>query len=115
MTNLTIVSVATAYGNVVTGETLILVFNEGIDMCAHMDDTLTNPKQYCITESRSATTLSIRTGKFDIRVLLTMFDSFAAVETRLPSWEEVQNCKNLVMPSNSPWHPHDVQEYGKLD
>jgi hypothetical protein len=66
--------------------------------------------------------LSISTGNLeiydpidDVRVPLTMFGSFAAVETRLPSWEEVENCKKLVMSSDSPWHPRDVQEYGKLD
>jgi hypothetical protein len=45
MTNLPIVSAATAYDNVVTGKTLILVFNEGIDMRHHMDDTLINLNQ----------------------------------------------------------------------
>jgi Reverse transcriptase (RNA-dependent DNA polymerase) len=115
LTNVPIVSAATAYDDPKTGETIILVFNEGVWLGDRMQNTLLNPNQARITGVQICDdpfdphrSLGIFDPVTDISVPLDMFGSFAGVETRLPSPQEVNECRKLPLSSNQQWDPQST-------
>lgn len=111
--NIMIVSAATAWTSQATGETYILIFNEGLWMGDTMNHSLINPNQlrsFGVTVQDnpfSTSPLYISTEDF----VLPLYTSGTNViaDTRTPTSEELQICTHVTLSSPHPWDPHSVR------
>ena len=109
-----IVTAATAWQSPVTGEVFILVFNEGLWMADHMENTLLNPNQlrhYGTTVQDNpydATPLGIVSPEQDLAVPFQTKGTTILAETFSPSEEQLQTCRHIELSSPHPWNPQKV-------
>ena len=112
-----IVSGATAWDDPVTGQTYILVINEGLYYGNKMDHSLINPNQIrnygiplwdnAYDKSRNGE-LSIELDD-NIKVQMKTQGTKILFESRAPTKEELQGCPKIQLTSKKEWNPHKVQ------
>ena len=114
VTNIPIVTAATAWQSPSTGQIYILVFNEALWMGESMESTLINPNQlrHFGTEVQDNPTsklpLSIITEDTEFSMNLSMAGTIVYADTFTPSATELQTCPHIQLTSPSPWDPHTV-------
>jgi hypothetical protein len=100
-----IVQAGTAYDNIDTGETFILVFNEAIWMGDKMDHTLVNPNQlrsFGITVQDNAFSDAptyVSTEGKEFYFPLDFYGAILSAPTRTPTEHELQTCTHVVLSS----------------
>ena len=114
VSNVPIVSAATAWQSSFTGETYILVFNEALWMGDSMDTSLINPNQlrHFGTQVQdnpvSDLPLSIITEDNEFSMELRMSGTIIYADTHTPSDNELRTCKHIHLSSPHQWNPHNV-------
>ena len=110
-----IVSAATAWTSPRTTETYILVFHEGLWMGETMDHSLVNPNQmraYGVTVQEnpfSTSPLYLQAPDDDFVIPLQTKGTNVIMETRSPTDEELQNCRQIELSLPQYWDPHTVR------
>ena len=115
ITDVPIVTGATAWTCPETGDTLILVFHESLWMGDIMDHSLINPNQlrhYGIQVQdnpydRVQMHLATEAGEFYFPLQSQGTTIF--LDTRTPTERELHECPHVQMTSKSPWDPHAVR------
>ena len=114
MLNVPIVSGATAWDDPVTGETLILVVNEGLYYGKKLDHSLLNPNQirayqvgFWDNPYDPYHSLSIDVDRATV-IPLDRRGTKVYFTSRAPTEYELANCHHVELTSNAPWEPHDV-------
>jgi hypothetical protein len=115
ITNVEIVTAATAYDDPMTGETTVLIFHEALWLGDHMTDSLINPNQcrafgisICDDPFDPHRSLGISDSAADIIIPFKMYGTTAAVVTRSISLSELAHTRHLVMCNSTPWDPNHV-------
>ena len=114
VSNIPIVSAATAWQSPSTGQTYILFFNEALWMGDSMETTLVNPNQlrhYGTQVQDNPTSklpLSIITEDNEFSMDLTMSGTIVCADTFTPSENELQSCPHIQLTSPTPWDPYKV-------
>ena len=115
ITNVPIVTGATAYDNPTTGETYILLFNESLYYGTRMDHSLFNPNQirkYGVpvwdNPFDKERPFSIEVND-ELQIPLITSGTKVYFRSRTPSKIELESCKKIEMTSNKPWNPSSVQ------
>ena len=114
VSNIPIVTAATAWQSSTTGQTYILIFNEALWMGESMDSTLINPNQlrhygtFVQDNPMSDLPLSIITEDSEFSMDLTMAGTIVYADTFTPSELELQTCPHITLTSPTPWDPHNV-------
>jgi hypothetical protein len=80
-----------------------------------MHDSLLNPNQcrihgisICDDPFDPHRQIGIHDPKTDIVIPFKMFGTIVGLETRTPSFMEIQKCRHLVLCDDTPWDPHNV-------
>ena len=108
-----IVTACTAYDNPLTGETLILIFHQVLWMGNTLKHSLISPNQVrshgwslCDDPYDPYRTLGItEPGEKQVKVPFDVQRGMVGTITRVPSWDEYNSCRHLVMTDDSPWQP----------
>ena len=114
VTDVPIVSGATAWTSQDTGETFILIVNEGLYMPQAMDDTLLNPNQLrafgSIVQDNpyGGAPLYISSPDGDLVVPLSSKGTTIFADTRTPTDEELNECQHIELTSIHEWNPAKV-------
>ena len=109
-----IVQAATAFDNLETGETTILILNKAIWMGDKMENTLVNPNQlraYGLTVQDNPFSESptfVVTEGHEFILPLTSQGTILGVSTRTPTDEELQSCPHVTLSSEHEWDPQNV-------
>ena len=115
ISNVPIVSGATAWTCPENGDTFILVFHEALWMGDVMDHTLVNPNQlryFGITvqdNPYAGIQMHLATESGEMYFPLCSEGTTIYLDTRTPTDRELHECKHIQMSSKSPWDPHAVQ------
>jgi hypothetical protein len=115
ITNVPIVSGATAWTCQNTGDTYILVFHEALWMGDVIDHTLVNPNQlrhFGVTVQDNpyhAVQMHIATEAEDMCFPLHSEGTTIFLSTRTPTEQELHECVHIQLTSKAPWDPHAVQ------
>ena len=120
ITNVPIVAGATAYDNLLTKNTYILVFNEGLYYGTSLYHSLINPNQ--IRSNWIPYWDNPYTYDHGLRITPTDFLDISLVvngtkvqfTTHTPTTDELTTCLNIQVTRPIPWEPEDVQ-LGKFD
>jgi hypothetical protein len=115
ISNVPIVTGATAYTSPTTGDTFILVFHEALWMGPHLDHSLINPNQlrnYGLTVQDnpfSSTETHIATE--DNAFILPLFTMGTTLyfDSHTPTDHELHTCQHIHFTSSTPWDPHHIQ------
>ena len=112
--NVPIVTAATAYDDVATGDTFILVFNESLYYGDKLDHSLINPNQirsYGLplwdNPYDPDHDLSIEIHA-DLTIPLRAYGTKVGFTTRVPTSNELRDCQHIHVTSSHPWNPTDV-------
>jgi hypothetical protein len=112
--NVPIVSGATAYDDVSTGITYILVFNESLYYGDNLDHTLINPNQvrsygipFWDNPFDPNRPLSIEVDN-NLHIPLRTAGTKLMFSSRVPTATELTTCEHIQMTSSTPWNPSDV-------
>jgi hypothetical protein len=112
--NVPIVTGATAYDDLVSGNTFILVFNESLYYGNSLDHSLINPNQlraYGVplwdNPYDPARPLSLDVDN-DLSIPLQTSGTKIYFRTRVPTATELAECDHLTITSPSPWDPSQV-------
>ena len=114
ITNVPIVTAATAWQSPSTGQTYILVFNEALWMGDTMDTSLVNPNQLRhfgvhVQDNPSSTSpLFIMTEDLEFSMNLSMAGTIVYTDTHTPSSHELATCPHVQLTSPMPWDPINV-------
>ena len=114
VTNVPIVTAATAWQSTVTGQTYILVFHEALWMGDTLDHTLLNPNQLrhfgvrVQDDPTSPIPLSIISEDKEFRMGLQMKGTIVYTNTSTPTDAELHSCPHIELTSKYPWDPHNV-------
>ena len=114
VSNVPIVTAATAWQSSHTGQTYILVFHETLWMGDSMDSTLINPNQlrHYGTQVQdnpvSDLPLSIITEDNEFSMELKMAGTIIYADTHTPTDNELRTCKHITLSSPHQWNPHNV-------
>jgi hypothetical protein len=115
--NVKIATVATAYDDTSTGETVILIFNEAlhIDYPYDMCDSLINPNQcraygisICDDPFDPNRPLGLHDPKTGIFIPFEMQGTTAGFKTRAPQRDEVDRYRHIIMCDDAPWDPTKI-------
>ena len=118
MQDVPIVQAGTAYDNPETGETLILIINQGLYFGEGLPVSLLNPNQMRyngvevddipkhLARDPSKATHSIYFPEHDIRIPLTMRGVISCLPVRKPTVQEVESCRWINLTSDADWDPH---------
>ena len=104
-----------AWTSPASGETYILVFNEGLWMGDKMDHTLVNPNQMCHFGIKvqdnpyDNAPLYLMTEDGDFELPLTVQGTNIMVDTRTPTEEELQTCNHITLSLQHPWDPYRLR------
>ena len=115
ITNVPIVTGATAWTSQNTGETYILVFHEALWMADIMDHTLINPNQLrhygvSVQDNPYANLqMHIATEDEEVYIPLQTEGTTIFLSTRTPTDKELHECAHIELTSKAPWNPYDVQ------
>jgi hypothetical protein len=110
-----IVQAGTAWTSQSTGETYILVCNEGLWMADHVDNSLVNPNQLrhygIIVQDNpySSSPLYIMSPDDDFVMPLEIQGTNVLAHTRTPTDRELNTCKHIVLSSPHYWDPQRIQ------
>ncbi len=107
-----IVTAATAFDDPRSGETVILVVNQCLWFGTKMDHSLLCPNQVlsfgvqlCDDPYDPHREIGIVDPGSRLEVPFDVNNSMVGVLTRVPSHEEVQECRNIVLTDDAPWDP----------
>ena len=109
-----IAKAATAWTSKTTGETYILVFNKGLWMGDHMQNTLINPNQlrhYGIKVQDNPfddSPLYVMSEDGDFAMQLELHGTSIVAKTRTPTEKELHECQHIVLSAPHPWEPHSI-------
>ena len=115
ISNVPIGTGATAWDNPMTGETMILVINEGLFMSDHMEHSLINPNQLrAFGTTIQDNPFDVRPMELvdpdeDVRIPLSLRGSIVVLKTRTPTQSELEMCRHLVLSSPNEWNPDNMQ------
>ena len=118
ITDVPIVTGATAWTCRHTGETFILVFHESLWMGDVMDHTLLNPNQlrhYGVTvqdnphDGVQQMHISPDSHEYDLYLPLESEGTTIFLTSRTPTDQELHECTHVPLTSRSFWDPHAVQ------
>ena len=110
-----IVTAATAWTNLESGETFILVFHEGLWMGETMPNSLINPNQLrafgCTVQDNpyNGAPLYLEDPDEVITLPLETAGTNILATTRTPSQDELDNCVHVVLTSQREWEPTNVK------
>jgi Reverse transcriptase (RNA-dependent DNA polymerase) len=112
--NVPIVTGATAYDDVTSGRTYILVFNEALYYGEKLDHTLINPNQvrsygipFWDSPFDPTRSLSIDVND-DLQIPMRTVGTKLLFTTRVPTADELATCEHIHMTSALPWNPAEV-------
>ena len=110
--NVEICTTATAYDDVKTGLTYILIFNQGLWFGQRLQHSLINPNQcraagidLCDDPFDPFRSLSIHDPVTDTTLPLEMNGTICQFTTRVPSNDELEYCPRIILTSDLPWDP----------
>jgi hypothetical protein len=111
--NVAVVNAATAFTNELTGETVILHFNQVLWYGKRMNMSLINPNQlrhFGITVSDDPTdsTRPFGISTEEIFIPFQMDGTTVYFETRVPTAWELENCKTIQVTDSTVWNPSSV-------
>ena len=115
VTNVPIVSAATAWQSHETGQTYILVFNEELWMGDSMDYTLFNPNQLRHYGTKvqdnpvAQSPLSIISDDEEFCLELSMNGTIVYFDSHTPTEKELLTCPHIVLSSPHPWDPTSIK------
>ena len=115
VTNIPIVSAATAWQSPYTGQVYILIFHEALWMGDTMSSTLINPNQLrhfgtkVQDDPTSERPLSIIKEDGTFCMDLSMLGTIIYADTYTPSQRELDECPHITLSSPQPWDPHTVK------
>jgi Reverse transcriptase (RNA-dependent DNA polymerase) len=113
--NVPIVKGATAITSAITGETLILVFNEAIWMGDHLDHSLLNPNQMrhngIVVQDNPYDSVALHLASHEAEFMMPLAADGTTIyfDSRTPTDYELQHSPHIVMSSHAEWNPRDVQ------
>ena len=113
--NVPIVTGATAITSTETGETSILVFNEAIWMGDHLSHSLINPNQLrhhgIVVQDNPYADTSLHLASYDEEFVMPMKTAGTTIyfDSRTPTDYELANSPHIVLSSQTPWNPSEVQ------
>ena len=110
ITGVQIVTAATAWTDSASGETIILVVNEGLWMPNDVDATLLNPNQLryygsTVQDNPFDGDMFIRDPEDQISIPMALSGTTIMFETRTPTDDELENCRNIILSSDHAWDP----------
>ena len=112
--NVPIVSGATAYDDLSTGKTYILVFHKSLYYGERLDHSLINPNQvraygipFWDNPYDNARSLSIDVDN-NLHIPLRAVGTKVLFTTRIPTQHELNTCTHVCMTSSTLWNPADV-------
>jgi hypothetical protein len=115
ITDVPIVTGATAVTSHETGLTYILIFNEAIWMGNVLDHSLINPNQmraFGITVSDNPygnMAMGIQAEQDDFQFPMVSDGTIIYFDSRTPTNHELEACPHIVLTSPAEWNPRDVQ------
>ena len=115
VTNVPIVSGATAYDDVTSGQTIILIINEALYYGKKLNHSLLNPNQIRHNGFDVQDNPYDKEYELGITISNNMFVKFVTSGTkiqfrsRVPTHRELQECHHVELTSSSLWQPHTVQ------
>jgi hypothetical protein len=114
MTNIPIVTGATAWDDPNTNITYILVIHEGLYYGTQLDHTLLNPNQlrhygigYWDNPYDKSHNLEIEIST-DTTIELYKTGTRICFDSRVPTLDELNSCIHINLTSNEPWNPNEV-------
>ena len=114
ITDVPIVSGATAWTDQETGETFILVIHESLWMPDQVEHTLLNPNQLrsfgsTVQDNPFAGTMYIESPGGDVKIPMSLEGSNVALKTRTPTQDELDNCSHIELTSQHLWDPSNLK------
>ncbi len=118
MKDIPIVQAGTAFDDPNTGETIILVINQGLYFGDNLPNSLINPNQMRMNgvevddvpkHLSSKSTHSIYVPEYDVRIPLSMRGVISYVPVRKPSVRELETCRWINLTSDMEWDPHSEE------
>ena len=119
ITGVPIVTAATSWNDPTTGETLVLVINEGLYYGRKLDHSLINPNQlrcygiHC-WDNPFDSEKGLKIQVDDIQIPMQAQGTKISFESTAPTDEELENCLHVELSSKQEWNPGTVQ-LGALD
>ena len=111
MNNIPVATAATAWDDPTTGETIILVFHQGLWFGNKLPNSLINPNQCRVhgieisdNPFDKAKPLGIRDETQEIHIPMAFGNSFVSLKTRAPSMDEIKNNRVIEMTSEASWN-----------
>lgn len=116
VTNIPIVSGATAWTDIESGETFILIIHEALWMGESMPNSLINPNQLraygtVVEDNPSRGPLMIEDTSDDIRIPLHMVGTNILFDSITPSDSELDNCRKIHLNSQHEWNPATAHQH----
>ena len=116
-----ICSAATAWNNV-EGETIILVFGQGLWFGERMPNkSLLNPNQcrsfgisLCDDPTDAHRELGIYVPSSDLMIPMIMNGSICSIMTRCPTYDELDSCRHILLSDEHNWNPDVVTFKNRL-
>ena len=114
ISNIPIVTAATAWQSQSTGQVYIIVLDESLWMGNSMETTLINPNQcrhfgiVVQDDPTSLTPMHIRTEDAKFSLPIEMQGTIAGFTSYTPSDEELETCPHIHISSSRPWNPNTV-------
>jgi len=118
MQDVPIVQAGIAYDDPETGETLILIINQGLYFGESLPVSLLNPNQMRfngvevddipkhLARDPAKATHSIYYPEHDICIPLSMCGVISSLPVRKPTVQEIKNCRWINLTSEADWDPH---------
>jgi hypothetical protein len=109
-----IVKAALAYDDSDTGETIILIINQGLYFGDQLDEILLNPNQIReyghtvndVPKRLGGTTHSIISCDNQINIPLSLWGVISYFPVGTPTSRELENCTSITLTSDMEWHPY---------
>ena len=113
ITNVSVVNAATAYTDELTGETVVLRFNQVLWYGKKMKMSLINPNQLrhfgiTVSDDPTDTTRLFGISSDDVQIPFEMDGTTIYFNTRAPSTWEMENCKVIHVTDDTVWNPASV-------
>jgi hypothetical protein len=121
MQDIPIVQAGTAYDDPNTGETMILIINQGLYFGDSLPVTLLNPNEMRmnglevddvpkhLAKDPTIATHSIYIPEQDICIPLSMHGVISCLPVRLPTIQEIESCRWITLTSDMEWDPHSEE------
>lgn len=109
-----VVTAATAYTNQVTGETSILVVNEGLYFGERLQHSLINPNQLrywgvTVQDNPFQRDEPIRISTDELEIPLSLDGTVLFVDTMRPTQQELDTCPHIILTCDAEWDPQTVR------